>query len=361
MKISYQIRFVSIILIITLNSCDNKTKKDRNNIIFNKELHIEGQHILTNSFMINKIYSVDTFLLATLQNNEFFFEIFDAKSLSSLGKFGRKGRGPDDIIGPVRYAGHKVKSDSVILYIYDRNALQLIDFSIPKQFSIDGISMVRTKLSPKAYFLQPYPMEGDKVIGTISNMDIKMDRLRIYDTKQKAIIKNIALFPLIPNRSIDFNDITTKYNSLFIGPSAYSFQHKKFVVALSKLNRIDIFSNNGNLERSILDLPDNSSAIIEDYLNSENVLNTDIKLFYQDIHLGKDHISALFYNHYYKDFQNPKPVEIRIFDWQGNPIKKYFIKEYLSQFTINKNNILFGIDSYTKNIYMYDLNTASND
>lgn len=350
-----------LLLFSSIVACSNGDGKDAEQLVFKEQKQILGKQVLADHFKISKIYAADQFIFSILNNDDYYFEIFDARSLNSLGKFGRKGRGPQDIMGPVRYSGFKSLVDAVVVSVYDRNSLELINISIPKSFSIDKIKIKRIPLSPKASFLNLFPIDEKQIIGTVSNMDVKMDRLRIYDIEENAITKRIPLFPEIPKISEDLSHITSRYNGLFTGPSDFSHEQKKFVVALSKLNRIDIFNNKGELERSILDQPNNSSAIIEDYLRTDNVLNTDIKIFYQDIKINNNYIYTIYYNHFYKDFQNPKPVEVRVFDWQGNPIMKYMIKEYLTQFTVNKNNTLYGIDADTRNIYKYDLNPLSND
>lgn len=348
-------------MLILIVSCHQEDKKIPP-LKFPSSYNLVGKQVLQEFVTITALHSVDNYLITVLQNEDYYFQIFDSKSLSSLGKFGRRGDGPNEITGYLTYSYYELADTNYNIWFYNRNRCELIKITFPKKFNLNKIEINKIKLNQKANFNYAFLIDTNKVVGNVVNSDVKMDLLRIYNLRMNNITKRVPLFPEIPKHSRELGHITNTYNGLFVGSAAFQKEQQKVVLALGYFNRIDIFNTKAELIHTIQEENINSSKVISGYLSTTDIRETDIKRIYSGLQTSKENIYVLYINKYLKDYEKPSQVEIRVFDWDGIPIKKYVIPEYIWRFTIDEaHDKIYGIDYNSRDVYMYDLSTASND
>jgi hypothetical protein len=196
-----------------------------------------------------------------------------------------------------------------------------------------------------AFYLNP-----TKVIGTITNMDIKMERMRLYDPTQDKIIKTVENFPAIEKKSDDYVYLQYRHNTLYVGNSVLHPERNRIASSLYYLDRIDVFDTEPNLLNSVSYSPPNEKSVIDDYLSTEPGSESEIRNYYAGIFGTKDFIYALYHNHLLKEFDKEKPVEIRVFDWDLHPVGVYKVPDYIANFTVDeRRGKIYGVKSRTDN------------
>jgi hypothetical protein len=136
----------------------------------------------------------------------------------------------------------------------------------------------------------------------------------------------------------------------------------KFVSTMNMFNRIDIFDNDGNLINSIIDNENNiSKRQINEYLSAkeEKLKKVDVKNYYRCVYPSNSFIYALYYNQLDSEYGIKSiPTEIRIFNWQAEPVCEINVPDYLTTFTIDeKRGIMYGVAYFDEKILKYDISS----
>jgi hypothetical protein len=127
------------------------------------------------------------------------------------------------------------------------------------------------------------------------------------------------------------------------------------------LGELDLFDLNGNLlSSSIFEKREN---LFKDLSNLDEK-NRDVKYHIVQLHANENYIYALNYDNYQNDFVKTKKFRnqsILVFDWKGNPVKKYILDKgfFIKSFAIDwNNNKIYGYcpDKNENSIIVYNCN-----
>lgn len=356
--INYKFRLTFVLCILLMYSCSDQVGNVSSELIFEKSLDIKGDIVLRDFAEVNRLHAMDTILLAELRGDDYYFQLFNSNTLEPIGKIGKKGRGPKELMGPVRYCNYAYEQGEYKFWFYDINTLDLYKVNATASLrQNDFIIESKIYLGGKVNFEKIFELSSDKLIGSMSNMDAHMGRLRIYNPESESIIKTVEAFPEIEPVSQNLSHVFNRHNYLYVGNMAIRPDKKRIVSALNKLNRLDIFDDNGNVVHSIVDGVEVPKKTIRGYLNVESVNSSDIRTYYADVHASENYIFALYFDNLVREYSIEKPITIRVFDWDGNPLAEIKVPDYLETFTIDKVNwFLYGVKSSTDgSIFKYDL------
>lgn len=180
-----------------------------------------------------------------------------------------------------------------------------------------------------------------------------------------SIIKTVPVFPKVENNNYDLSFLFYRYNSLYISTFRMKPDKTKFASAMVMFNRIDIFDSEGNLENSIIEGEDFPEKTLDEYLKAkqENIDKINVKRYYQGSFVSDSYIYCLYYNQLQNEYsKNSIPVEVRIFNWSGEPLCKIKVPDYLQSFTIDeKNGLMYGIALFDEKILIYDIKSILNE
>ncbi len=331
-----------------------------------KKFNVKGTQIFSDNVEITKLYFLDELLFAKIDNKNFYYALFDSKSLKFITRIARKGEGPNEIPYGLSYSGQYIKeNDQVKIWTYGVNTHILYLINVTKSISEKKTVIEKqVKSLSELNFSNLFYLDSTRIIANNGMITPNMNRLQIYNPVTNNITKIVPLFPAIEIRKniINMDYIFYRYNVLYISSFRMKPDKTKFASAMNFFNRVDIFDDWGNLKYSYIDKDNNNTkGIINDYLDAseENVKNIDIKEFYGNS-VATDSFIYTLYRHqvnseYGKVF---KPITIRVFNWQAEPICEINVPDYLTSFTIDeKNGIMYGIAYFDEKILKYDISS----
>jgi hypothetical protein len=349
--------FLLLLLAFLLFSCSKPINEESVDIVFPQQVELHGKTIMADEFTVNRLHIVDTLLLAELRGDSHLFAVYHPKDYTQLFKFGVEGDGPDEFIYPLYFTDFTIENGDYMLWFNERNRYQLHKVNLSQSLAGGELFIEETiPLSQKAYFRTAFYLNPTKVIGTLSNMDIKMGRIRIYDPMMDKIIKTIENFPVVRKKSDDYLYLQYRHNVLYIEYAVIHPEREKIASALVSLDRIDVFDTEANVLHSVTYSPSTEKSAIEDFLSTEPGSESPLKIYYSGIFGSKDFIYALYINQLARESDIEKPVEIRVFDWELNPVGVFKIPDYIANFTVDeRRGKIYGVKSRTDNaILEYD-------
>ena len=329
-----------------------------------KTYNITGSEIFADNIEISHLYSLDDFLLAKINNKEYYYALYDPKSLKLITRIARKGEGPNEVPNGLSYSCQFFKKDNQLkIWTYGVNTHKLYLINLTQSIKEQKtIIEKKIKISPDINFSNLFYLDSNKIIGNNGMISPNMNRLQIFDPVKKTISKTVPLFPpfKIKENINNMDYIFYRYNVLYISSFKMKPDKTLFSSAMNFFNRIDIFDNLGNLKYSFIDKENNNSnRKINDYLETSegNIEKIEIKNFYGYSVTTNSFIYTLYRNQLKSEYGKiSKPISIRIFNWKAEPVCEINIPDYLTTFTIDeKNGIMYGVAYFDEKILKYDI------
>ena len=129
------------------------------------------------------LFSIDTILLAKLNDDDYHYAVYGSTTLKLLGKLAKKGNGPNEFPDVLRYEQHITKNNQLKIWVYgyNTNKIYLINVSNSIKMQTTTIDTI-LNVEPQIKFSNLFVTNDyKKVIGNIRNTTIYMKRLLIYD------------------------------------------------------------------------------------------------------------------------------------------------------------------------------------
>ncbi|WKD85067.1 hypothetical protein KCTC32516_00405 [Polaribacter huanghezhanensis] len=357
-------KILKISIILLLFSCKERVNNQQQTKVtsFEKVVDLKGETILKGNFSdLIGINVIDTLLMFKKISKETVYEIYNINSLKYLGDLGVRGDKPNAWLHPV-YSGQYSKSEKDIsLWVNDgiKGQMSLVNITeVLKKKDPTPILKKIINVHPKAYLQQHALFINDSVlIGDSGYTDPKRTRVKSFNFNSNEIINSSGLFPEVKNRN--------KLNStdlFYLYLNNIKLKNNYIVSAMSSLDRIDIFDLDLNLTKTIIgkDSPEflDEKTLIKDDDNTGGTF-----IYNKEFFLSEKYIFTLYINSLESDFyEKSSPVEIRVYDWNGNGKFKLKIPDHLSSFSIDlKNKWIYGLDKLNEKILRYNINNFLNE
>jgi hypothetical protein len=320
-------------------SCNSGTRK-----LANTPVSLFGNQYDTLQKIQNNFNNDDIGIIEGFRNNDSSLIIFDYHSgkcyslfnLSSqnlIDRFGTVGQGPGEILlGTYGFINENYyyifNHQTGIIAKYDLNSLHFNIHNVPKK-------LVNYKI-PDAYFSQLIPINDSLYFGAGTYKE-KYQYL-LFDSKNEIMDYNVEIYNSKENWHA-FNTQLANQGKLRKHP-----HENKFIFALnisSNLDIVEVSDNKINIIKLLRfrdpkNIPTNSQNIYQVMPDTKNPIG------YIDIAAGDKYIYALYtdkkiiedngkINHYCSD-------EILVFDWTGNPVKRYHLEEDAYYIAVSEGN-----------------------
>jgi hypothetical protein len=343
-------RFILILILFSVYVsalCQTVIKVGKND--FPQKVKIKGQEILANDFNHHhKILIIDEYILTLVNGGKYNYNVFDKKTEQYLGPIGVRGEGPEEWLIPQTTLGQYIKKDGeTYMWYFDylRGTFSLMNLTKTlKSKSVNPINARRLRVNMKLFpYFQLFMGDNEKMYGTNWIYESDRSRLKSYDLKSNKIAKS-ALFPKIKNSTHLPSEVL---NSLYSGSFDKHPAKDQFVQATFIFNRIDVFDENLNLIKSIVDGENWKNDYYEgrEIIPSENFVRPRIDGF-NGLSVSKNFIFALEAK---KNVGTDKEKEnesfVRVYNWNGAPIVYLEINHDLSSIDFDEDtNILYATD-----------------
>lgn len=332
MKVSVNPK-VGILSLCILVSCTQAV--DSKNIIFPETVPLVGVEKVLSSVYLKYPYRVrldDTSLyVMDIHPADYYCHEFDYPSMEHRHSFAKQGEAPGEFLD-----AENIRLDTFgNFWVLDANKKKIVNFvgaTIPQETIPLDEELIRTLdfdlLNDSTFIVPDYT-------GSY--------RLHLIDRQGKLIR---SLFH-IPTASADHS-----YNANFPLAQAWrSFIHYHadhgILAMVTQLGQVlEIYDI---LNERIVNIVKPKGMEPQFVVRENYAVPTGI-MGYSDVHIGKEHIYAIFWGRSFDEIkQQQTQVEggkyIHVFDLQGNPVKQYVLDRHITGFHIDeKNGIIIGLD-----------------
>jgi len=346
---------VFIVLSIFLTACQQTESQyiKEQYLDFPQVFELKSQEILPDEIGVIEANTLDTLLFLTINGGDDFFHIYST-ALEPLGKFGKKGFGPNEFQAPVIIDQLEKSGNEVFIWINDKFRYTLSRINLTESLKQHTTIITnQIELEPELALSQEVIFLNDSiVVGNMGVESLNPYRLRYFNLNSGSTNLTEDLPSIDDPKKIKRGDYYTLFYS-FIGIHP---QKDKIVSALNYFNRLDIIDakSGGTLER-ITEGSGHSEFNAATRVSNGQFLN--LHNYYFDIDVTEELIFALYYDQPDSEYGDKMiPTQIRAFDWDGNP--KFLIKvpDYLMNISIDaERKVMYGADYYNEKTYQYNL------
>lgn len=352
----YVLLFLSLLI-----SCSNKSNNKITTNSFKKTINLEkGEPIFTKEYTAKNFWLADSLLIIQTNQDSSLFKVFSTTDLKFINTFGTKGEGPKDFLYP--YTSNQVIKDSlgIKLWVNDlfKYKLSLINIteSIKKGNTVIDTSF---KINPKYDFTHDLIHFNDETFfGNHGPNAIERFRITKYNI-QKDQKTHANLLPEIENT--DLLRRSAMY-SLYFDYLAIKPDKTKLVSAMLRFNRIDFYDIDLNIINEVIDKDEHEVTDVQDILHKNGKQLMDLKMYYSSIFTTNNYVYGLHRKGQpaVENGEKNIDIDIRVFDWNGNPEYLLKVPNDLTNFVVDeKNGWIYGIDSYNEKIYRYKINLTT--
>lgn len=329
----YRIFITISVCVLIFHSCKD-SKQNTPNVLFANSIKLSECNFSINNddlARIEGLQSNDSKLITLDYHSGKSFTLFDNNSGKAIGRFGKTGQGPNEIplgtYGYIEKDNFFISSDE-IGYIAKYN----ID-SLSKNIDLDPVQLTRYKI-PEAQFSRIIPIDDSLFLGA-GTYGSEFQYL-LFDKSSNILDYNIEIYNAHDIAINKYHKFLSNQGILRKRPNK-----KQFVYSIDYSSNIDFFEikNNKILLTKSLRLKDPIYTAIQDNNLNRVIPANDNVIGYLDISTTENYVYALYTdkkikeNDTYNDFNSNI---ILIFDWDGQPIKKYELPNEVYYITINE-------------------------
>jgi len=331
--------FLMIFITIIAYSCKDISKenelprnvKEKSEVLLSDTIRFEKDFELAKEFFV---YNDSVLIVLNRKyENTNFIEIYELKNLKLIGSFFRLGSGPDEMLSALAVLNENL----LIVSDYVKNAIGVVN--------IDSVLNNPTyRVTPYRHYLEspsivPF-FEGNKLVAENSKsfkdedlgVDTKLPRLLLID-KHARFIDTQKTEYYTRNVTCDGDIITNKKTKRIV----YSYMCKPL---------LEFYDENLNLIKSIKG-PDKLPAKYR-IENKEIIFDGVVPYTYLNFCSNNNNFWVTYIGDYLTNGKRMEdfPIWIFEFDWNGNFIKSYNAKQYISSISISKSSDLFYATGY---------------
>ena len=276
---------------------------------------------------IEGIQCNDSVLVTMDFHTGYSYTLFNLQTGTSLGRFGKIGQGPEEIsLGCI---GNLVNNKYYIYNFADGLVAKYNTDSLTHNINTKPIKMTRIKIPfGDVHFRRVIPLNDSTFLGAGINIT---KQYTVFDHQNTFISSEVDVYNANNKQFNKYQRALSNSGILRKHPTK-----NKFAFALSKSANIDFFDVVNNQIRPIklvrerdplLNLQQNSTLV-----TARPSLTCPIG--YLDVTVGEKYVYALYTEK--KITASYNSDIIRVFDWEGNPIVQYKLKNEAFHIAINE-------------------------
>lgn len=268
------------------------------------------------------------------------YSVFEVPDCKYLGDFGNLGRGPKEFeIPDARTATETERGFKIFDAIKGLLYVDITNFSINKKFTVNQL-----KLPGELIILNDPIQLNDSLIYGLPYVG-KSEKLFVKYNIKSSEVSYFGEYPsFYPKKNRE------QYWGLLWRHSIVKPDKTKFAIFFDHFKMFRLYNSSETLEKEvIMEIPDN--------LFNPKRKSGNLMIYYSVVKATDEYIYALCMNEHLDELVNSNPT-IEIWDWNGNPIAKLYMKNSIFSFDVtNDNKKLYCIDrQITDKIFIYNLN-----
>ena len=303
--------------------------------------NLDSVYISNPLFKIRKMISTEDHLIF-LNTEEPLFSVHNNLTAEYIGSFGFAGKGPLDLeFDRANASSFKSYRNNFLVTDMSRIRILSIDKKSGSQLLTDDDVKVldsKKKTSDSGFFNNAF-LANDKMIFTTD-----------YYTKKH--FEYVDLMTGEIGDTIDYPDFHPEipveaYHHLYTSHTAPSLDKDKFVIAYQRFPVLRIFDlKKGNyLQIDFKPKNDQLKTIEADAQGKSIKSSFDLFSYYSSTVISTNHIYVKYQEGNVQrddngefNFVADTPLQIHVFDWDGNPLKKLLLPDWSNRFTVTPND-----------------------
>jgi hypothetical protein len=273
-------------------------------------------------YHVNKMICSDYHLLAMSIKTDTIYRVFELPGLIYNGGFGRKGNGPMEFINP-----------SISNFFPDKDVFILGDLKYFRTVKISnavnhGFSIKELKRTPVPGALRNFNQLAQINDSIVVGYTIFKDE------------KDLLFFNTRTNKSwydFDFPDVGINIPDNYLGITFLKYiglkpDKKRIAFAYQRFPMLRIYSMDGKL---IKDVRIKEASKQKKFVYSSARAFADTYTYYENIVTTEKYIYAMYHETMSDASSNQTIRQIHVFDWDGNPLVKYILDDWMKTYTVN--------------------------
>ena len=337
MKKYIKLTYVIITCAFVFVSCHQSDKTK--NVLFEETKKLIGEKCTSiNTYQIVSIDVIDSLLLIINNNGDHLFQVYNVNNDILISEFGKKGKGPGEFYEPILMNDPRRK-DKYQLKIFDCARRRIVNVDLKQSVIKKETVFTENYLTNELHHISDIYCIHDSIFYFLG----EKNKFSIYNAKNKTKID-------VPYaiKDLDYN-IPEKYEQIAYSSSkiVVDSTHDVIVTAPKCLAQLDFYNLKGEYVKTV------KFADHVEFWNNELIGNkVDAKMYIYDIKTTDDFIYALSLNATTNQLTNQSKdisSELLVFNWAGEPIKKYIFDTCLGYFAIDhRNKCLYGYAPFEK-------------
>ncbi|MFC2186450.1 BF3164 family lipoprotein [Fulvivirgaceae bacterium LMO-SS25] len=339
---------------VLLFSCSEEEKEVIN-------LELEGKVILEDEVKINKLISLDSILLGFRLDDDYYFSLYNSKTYMKYGEVLKRGNGPNEFNSPIRVHGMGYENQELFLWFHDINEVKLHRLNVTKSLMsavtiIDKTLKIPTNPDPLSIRF----INDSIIVFNNSNLSLNVNQLNYYNLKSDSLFKEIQFDLGYEKQSQEVDYIQYTYNLIYVNVFEVKPDKDKIATVYQYQDQVDLVNREGVRLSRHTNSTDYANKSME-FLTSRkrNALN----IYYKAVEADDNFIYALYYNQPSELYLNQHHnSSIHVFDWDLNLIAEIKLKDYLLNFSLNKEQgTIVGYDYFNEKLLEYEINEVVRD
>ena len=302
--------------------------------------NLDSVHISNPLYKIRKMISTKDHLVF-MNSEEPLFSVYDALTAKYVGNFGFAGKGPLDLeFDGINASSFKSYRDNFLITDMSRIRVLSIDQKKGSQLLTDNDVKVlkNAKKAADAGFFNNAFLANDNMIFTT-------------DMFTKKHFVYIDLETGEQGDTIDFPDFHpeipyTAYHHLYTSRTSPSLDKGRFVLAYGRFPVLRVYDLKKGSYTQINVKPENKQKTdIQADAQGKSIQGIGLFTYYENIVVSEKFIYAKYQEGSFErkvngeyESLNHTGAEIHVFDWNGNPVKKLLLPDWVNPYTITQND-----------------------
>jgi len=315
-------------------------EKVTNDTLLANQLHVEIPGLLD-------VFCLEDVTLLRTRDPENIFYILDKYSHDIIGAYGRKGNGPTDFLYPRNFT----PVDSGSLWITDMGLKRIYHVDVANKESRNSKNLILSTINFKDDESEDsYVIDKNKTFGIINSVrDSTVFFLKDFTSDNQAITFNFLTFGLPRG----YNEFTVDQKLQYAQKStAIKPDRSKMVLAHYFSPYISVISTDGTSQHtiSIKQLDRNKKV-------NRKTFERSLYTIFEGVTVTDNYIYVVYNDQLNEEVAEiSKPIEILVFDWALNPIRRFFVNEYVLRIGVSLDDkFLIGIDYTSEEVFKYQL------
>ena len=354
----YLIPFFVFITIASCKKGDEAVKKSKPDI---KKYVLKGEPVFTKSYNIERLFAIDSFIitknLTAGNDSSKLFSVYKIKNASDyvhLHDFGVTGNGPDEFEKfIVQITGQFQNKPDLKMWVYEGNRNKLSRINISQTIKQKSIVIDKIfEIKPGVNFDNVFYINDKKLIGNISNIDTKIDRLRLYNPEKQEVFKRVKVLKIENPRKNDLIFTQYGFNYLYMNSIGFDKATNSIISAMYYLDRIDVFNLDGDVVKTLAETDEDLETTLKSITDKKALIyNMDVSTTSKHTYILS---SGRLMNKVFED--ENLPVKVKIYDKKMNLKAIIEIKNNINTISVDEiDGYLYGINYIGEQILRFNI------